>query len=104
MYGTEKITEQAFQYFDYLANLTSDWACAGPNNLNRPFTSTSTVGNKYQLGVEDDVNVKLTALSKQVEALTHVKASTSLPKETSSMCALCDTIDHCTDVCPIVAG
>ena len=65
---SKKITEQAFKYFDYLDNLTSDWACTGPNNVNRPFTSTSTstqhVGNRYQLGVEDDINAKLTALSK----------------------------------------
>ena len=37
----KKITEQVFEYFDYLANLTSDWACIGPNNVNRPLTSTS---------------------------------------------------------------
>ena len=54
--------------------------------------------------MEDDLNAKLTALSKQVEALALAKAATSLPKETSIMCALCDTIDYCTDVCPIVAG
>ena len=74
--------------------------------MTRPFTSTSTqhVGHKYQLSMEDDLNAKLTALSKQVEALTLAKAATSLPKETSTMCALCDTTDHCTDVCPIVAG
>ena len=71
-----------------------------------PFNSTSTqhVGYKYQLSIEDDLNAKLTALSKQVEALVLVKAATSLPKETSTMCALCDTTDHCIDVCPIVAG
>ena len=38
----EKITEQVFEFFDYLANLTNDWACTGPNNVNRPVTSTST--------------------------------------------------------------
>ena len=39
-----------------------------------------------------------------MEALAHAKATTSLLKKTSSMCALCDTIDHCTNVYPIVAG
>ena len=66
--------------------------------------STQHVGHKYQLSVEDDLNAKLTALSKQVEALALAKAATSLPKETSTMCALCDTTDHCTKVCPIVTG
>ncbi|GFZ12049.1 hypothetical protein Acr_23g0004340 [Actinidia rufa] len=71
----KKNPEQAFECFDYLANLSSDWACT-----------------------------ELTALSRQVEALAHAKAATSLTNESSSMCVLCDTIDHCTDVCPIVAG
>ncbi|GFS34255.1 hypothetical protein Acr_00g0032950 [Actinidia rufa] len=57
-----------------------------------------------KLGIEDEVNAKLTALSRQVEALAHAKAATSLTNESSSMCVLCDTMDHCTDVCPIVAG
>ena len=39
-----------------------------------------------------------------MEVLAHAKAATSIPKETLTMCALCDTMDHCTDVCPIVAG
>ena len=102
----KKITEQAFEYFDYLANLTSDWECTGPNNVNRPFTSTSTqhLGNKYQFTVEDDLNAKLTTLSKQMEALALAKVATNLPKETSIMCARYDTMDHCIDVCPVVAG
>ena len=100
----KKTTEQAFEYFDYLANLTSDWVCMGINNVTKPFTFTSTqhVGTKYQLTMEDDLNAKLTALSKQVEALALAKAATSLPKETSTMCALCDTMNHCIYVCPIV--
>ncbi|GFZ14646.1 hypothetical protein Acr_24g0008360 [Actinidia rufa] len=100
----EKIPEQAFEYFDYLVNLSSDWACTEPNNVNKSSPSTQHVGVKYKLGMEDDVNAKLTALSRQVEALAHAKAATSLTNESSSMCVLCDTMDHCTDVCPIVAG
>ena len=33
-----------------------------------------------------------------------LKTATSLPKETSTMCALCDTMDYCADVCPTVVG
>ena len=62
------------------------------------------VGTKYHLIVEDDLNAKLTTLSKQVETLAFAKATTSTPKETSTMCALCDIMDHCTDVHPIVVG
>ena len=93
-----------FEYFNYLANLSSDWASTKPNNVNKSFTSTQHVGVKYQLGVEDNVNAKLTTISRQVEALAHAKTAINFVKESSSMCALCDTMDHCTDVCPIVAG
>ena len=54
--------------------------------------------------VEDDINAKLTALSKSVKVLAHAKAATNLPKRAFSMYALCDTMDHCTDVCPIMVG
>ena len=37
-----------------------------------------------------------------MEVLAFAKATTIVPKKTSTMCALCDTIDHCTDVCPIM--
>ncbi|GFZ02212.1 hypothetical protein Acr_15g0008200 [Actinidia rufa] len=100
----DKNPEQAFEYFDYLANLSSDWACTEPVNVNKSSNSTQHVGVKYKLGIEDEVNAKLTALSRQVEALAHAKAATSLTNESSSMCVLCDTMDHYTDVCPIVAG
>ena len=63
----DKTTEQAFEYFDYLANLTSDWACTGTqNNMTKPFTfmPTQHVGTKYQLVAKDDINAKLTALTK----------------------------------------
>ncbi|GFS37337.1 hypothetical protein Acr_00g0051420 [Actinidia rufa] len=100
----KKNPEQAFEYFDYLANLSSDWACTEPNNVNKSSPSTQHVVVKYKLGMEDEVNAKLTALLRQVEALAHAKAATSLTNESSSMCVLCDTMDHCTEVCPIVAG
>ena len=76
----EKNLEQVFEYFDYLANLSSDWSCTKPNNVNKSFTFTQHVGVKYQLGVEDNVNAKLTAISRQVEALAHAKAATSFVK------------------------
>ena len=38
----KKTTEQAFDYFDYLANLTSDWACTKPNNVTKPYFHVHT--------------------------------------------------------------
>ena len=61
-------------------------------------------GTKYQLAAEDDINAKVTSLTKQVEALSIAKTTTSVPKETSTICALCEIMDHSTDVCPIMVG
>ena len=102
-----KNTEQAFEYFDYLANLTSDWAYTGTqNNVTKLSTSifTEHIDTKYQLVTEDNIDAKHTALTKQVEALAFAKATTSVPKKTSIICARCDTINHSTNVCPIVDG
>ena len=52
---------------------------------------------------ENDINAKLTTLIKQVEALTFAKATTIVPKKTSTMCALYDTMDHNTNMYPIMA-
>ena len=43
----KRITEQTFEYFDYLAYFTSNWACTRPNNVIRVFTFpfTQHVGN-----------------------------------------------------------
>ena len=74
--------------------------------MTKPFIATSThhVGIKYQLTIEDNLNAKFTVLSKQVEILALAKATTNFTKDTSTMCALCDTLDHGTDVRLIVTG
>ena len=102
----DKTTEQVFEYFDYLTNLTSDWGYIGTqNNVTEPATSIPTkhAGTQYQLLAKYDINAKLTTLTKQVEALAFVKATTVVLKETPIICALCDTMDHSTNVCPIMA-
>ena len=72
-----KTTEHAYEYFDYLHNLTSDWACTRTqNNMTKSSTiiPTQHVGTKYKLAAEDGLNAKLIALTKQVEALAFAKA------------------------------
>ena len=63
---------------------------------------TQHVSTKYQLAIEDDINAKLPTLTKKVEALAFAKATTVVSKESPIIYALCDTMDHNTDVCPIV--
>ena len=64
----DKTTEQAYEYFDYLANLTSNWACTGTNNMIKTSTiiPTQHVDTKYQLTIKNNLNAKLIPLSKQV--------------------------------------
>ena len=63
---------------------------------------TQHIGTKYQLTAKDDINAKLTTLTKQAEALVFSKVTTVAPKKTLIICALCEITDHCTDMCSIV--
>ena len=45
----DKTTEQAYEFFDYLANLTSDWAYTGTNTVIKSSTiiASQHIGTKY---------------------------------------------------------
>ena len=34
----DNTTKQVYEYYDYLANLTSNWACTGTNNVSKSST------------------------------------------------------------------
>ncbi|XP_057487288.1 uncharacterized protein LOC130773354 [Actinidia eriantha] len=114
----DKNPTEASNYFDYLANLTRDWvnanmardwASAGTSNfmgaqsfMNKP--TNPQVGGKYQLGEVEDLQAKVTSLTRKLEALETTKATTSVLVETPSMCLVCATQDHDTTSCPVIPG
>ena len=114
----DKNPTEASNYFDYLTNLTRDWVNANmardwasggtPNFMGaQSFTNKPTnshVGSKYQLGEVEDLQAKVTSLTRKLEALETSKATTSVPVETPSTCLVCTTQDHDTMSCPVIPG
>ena len=114
----DKNPTEASNYFDYLANLTrdwvnanmaKDWGSAGTQNFMgaQSFTNKPTnphVGGKYQLGEVEDLQAKVTSLTRKLEALETSKATMSIPVETPSLCLVCNTQDHDTASCPVIPG
>ncbi|GFZ09773.1 hypothetical protein Acr_21g0003720 [Actinidia rufa] len=62
----DKQPHEAYSYFDYLANLTRDWASTGTQN---PEGRPNQQGGKYQLKEVDDVNARLATMARKLEAL-----------------------------------
>ena len=62
----DKQPHEAYTYFDYLANLTSDWATTRIQNSEiRP----NFRGVKYQLKDVDNISARLATMARKLEAL-----------------------------------
>ncbi|GFS40466.1 hypothetical protein Acr_00g0068730 [Actinidia rufa] len=68
----DKQPHEAYSYFDYLANLTRDWASTGTQN---PEGRPNQQGGKYQLKEVDDVNARLATMARKLEALEFTKVN-----------------------------
>ncbi|GFZ06119.1 hypothetical protein Acr_18g0002890 [Actinidia rufa] len=66
----DKQPHEAYSYFDYLTNLTRDWASIGTQNSEG---KPNQQGRKYQLKEVDDVNAKLATMARKLEALEFTK-------------------------------
>ncbi|GFS37017.1 hypothetical protein Acr_00g0049240 [Actinidia rufa] len=66
----DKQPHEAYSYFDYLANLTRDWAFTGTQN---PEGRPNQQGKKYQLKEVDDVNARLATMARKLEVLEFTK-------------------------------
>ena len=96
----DKQPHEAYSNFDYLANLTRDWATTGTQN---PKGRPNTQGVKYQLKEVDDVNARLATMARKLEALEISKVNavgSEEPKEVS--CDVCETKEHDTMSYPVI--
>ncbi|GFY93085.1 hypothetical protein Acr_08g0014810 [Actinidia rufa] len=86
--------------FDYLANLTRDWASTGTQN---PEGRPNQQGRKYQLKEVDDVNARLATMARKLEALEFAKVNAVGGEELKEVsCAVCETKEHDTISCPVI--
>ncbi|GFS30263.1 hypothetical protein Acr_00g0011070 [Actinidia rufa] len=89
----DKQPHEAYSYFDYLANLTRDWASTGTQN---PEGRPNQQGEKYQLKEVDDVNARLAIMARKLEALEFTKINavgSEEPKE-EALHGQVNAIDH----------
>ena len=68
----DKQPHKTYSYFDYLANLTHNWATTGTPN---PEDRTNQQGVKYQLKEVDNVNARLATMARKLEALEFTKVN-----------------------------
>ncbi|GFY92961.1 hypothetical protein Acr_08g0013570 [Actinidia rufa] len=96
----DKQPHEAYSYFDYLANLTRDWASTGTQN---PEGRPNQQGGKYQLKEVDDVNARLATMARKLEALEFAKVNAVGSEELKEVsCAVCETKEHDTISCPVI--
>ena len=92
----DKSPDEAFDYFNFLAESAQSWDTQ--NDYDRSIPNTEPFGGgKHRLTPEDDVNARLAILAKkmeQIESKSHPKANVS------TICTICDSKAHVTDDCP----
>ncbi|GFZ06460.1 hypothetical protein Acr_18g0006300 [Actinidia rufa] len=95
-----KQPHEAYSYFDYLTNLTCNWATIGTQN---PESRLNTQGVKYQLKDVDDVNARLATMARKLEALEFNKVNSVGSEEPKEVCCVvCETKEHDTMSCPVI--
>ncbi|XP_052177519.1 uncharacterized protein LOC127791578 [Diospyros lotus] len=96
----EKTPEEAFHFFDTLAENTRNWEVS-PLSLedSREHVSPQPRG-KFQISESDNINARSTALTKKMEELELKK--TKAVHEVEVLCVVCETNGHMTEDCPTI--
>ncbi|KAG6725844.1 hypothetical protein I3842_02G050900 [Carya illinoinensis] len=96
----DKEPEEAFEYFDYLAENAQSWDTTDVHDRSRQVESSH---GKYIVNEDDDLRAKLTLLSRKVEAMELKKVNEVhvIPKF-SEKCGICEDHEHSTNECPTI--
>ena len=100
-----KTPEEAIDFFDFLADNARDWDTTGTQNPESK--SIAQGGGKFTMREamreSEDVNAKITALTRQVEALTMKQVNVMSNELVHEVCCMvCDGRDHRIDECPSI--
>ena len=97
-----KDPNEAFDYFDLLAENAQSWDTIDTSDRFRASTNPSG-GGKYQLWEDDDLSAKTASLTRKLEAmeLRKVNGINIVPK-IDEVCMICETMDHPTNECPTI--
>ena len=89
--------DEAFDFFDHLAESPYSWDIAFPETSSKNKTSgASSGGGKCQLREDDDLRVRIATLTKKVEAMEFRKVNEvqAIPQE--RICSIGEVPDHST--------
>ncbi|XP_057969433.1 uncharacterized protein LOC131158581, partial [Malania oleifera] len=94
--------EEAFDYFDYLAENAQSWDVSDVYDRSEKQKCIGG-GGKYQLKEVDDLNARLALMSKRLESIELKKVNEMhvLPSS-SEKCSICEDPGHVTDACPTI--
>ena len=100
----QKELEDAMDYLDEIAENSNTWNGPSPldsTDRNRSSTTTSG-GSVFRLREEDNINAKISLLTKEIEALK-LKGSRGVNavyrENPMEACQICQEIDHTTSAC-----
>ncbi|XP_041011272.1 uncharacterized protein LOC121255044 [Juglans microcarpa x Juglans regia] len=96
----DKEPEEAFEYFDYLAENAQSWDTTDVHDRSRQVESGH---GKYTLKEDDDLRAKLTLLSRKMEAMELKKVNeVHAVHKNSEKCSICEDHGHSTNECPTI--
>ncbi|KAF5468887.1 hypothetical protein F2P56_012998, partial [Juglans regia] len=97
-----KEPEEAFEYFDYLSENAQSWDTA--DSINRHETSRHVGGGgKYTLRDEDDLQARLSLISKKLETIELKKVNeVQVVPRVAEKCGICEDQGHSTNECPTI--
>ena len=95
-----KNPDEAWSYLDMLAENAQSWDTSDKPNNSKP---TQEKGGIYVLKEEDDVNARITNLTRKVEAMELSKSGVPKSNEAvETICGICLTDLHATQDCPTI--
>ena len=92
----EKTPDEAFSFFDTLAENTRNWEVSLQSSSDS--MDVPQMRGKYQLSESDDLNARVSALTRKLESMEMKK--THSVNEVEVRCSVCDNSNHKTDDCP----
>lgn len=95
-----KEPDDAFEYFDYLAENAQSWDTTDVYDRSRRVESEN---GKYSLKEEDDLRAKLTLLTRKIDAMELKKVNEVHATPTiHESCSICEDNSHSTKDCPTI--
>ena len=100
----EKEPTEALEYLDRLAETNQSWDYSDPSGKSKqPMSSSQSSAGRYTLRETDDLNNKVTQLSRRLEnmELHRVNEVASVAKN-EEICVICERQGHPTKECPTI--